>query len=145
MSQTFSIKRNIFTLTVRKFLFGHCHYLLRMNTFLTSILKILEYQHHWTIMQTHPHQAGVTRILKSSPTCPKSYLFTLISALPNINRWVMNSEPCFFWQVKLKFWKLPSKTAVTLSHKIRHVIDILTYVTFTTSFLWLFFLLKFSC
>ena len=32
------------------------------------------------IMQTHPHQAGVTHILKSSPACQNIYLFTRISA-----------------------------------------------------------------
>ena len=34
---------------------------------------------------TLPHQAGVTRILKSSPACQNSYLFTRISAIPNIS------------------------------------------------------------
>ena len=39
----------------------------------------------WAIMPTHPHQAGITRILKSSPACQNSYLVTRISALPNIS------------------------------------------------------------
>ena len=39
-------------------------------------------------------QAGITCILKSSPTCQSSYLFTRISALPNISM-SMNSERCF--------------------------------------------------
>ena len=42
------------------------------------------------IMPNHLHQAGVTRILKYSPACESSYLFTCISTLPNIlisNEW----------------------------------------------------------
>ena len=37
------------------------------------------------IMPIHPHQAGVTCILKSSPASQNSYLFTRISALSNIS------------------------------------------------------------
>ena len=48
-------------------------------------------QNTFSIMPTHPEQAGVTRILKSSPTCQSSYLFTRISALPNMSI-SMNSE-----------------------------------------------------
>ena len=33
----------------------------------------------YTVMATHPHQAGVTRILKSSPTCQSSCLVTRMS------------------------------------------------------------------
>ena len=33
------------------------------------------------VMPIHPHQAGVTHIVKSSPTCQKSCLFTRISTL----------------------------------------------------------------
>ena len=36
-------------------------------------------------MPTHPHQASVTRILKSSPAYQDSYLFTRISTLQNIS------------------------------------------------------------
>ena len=35
-------------------------------------------------MPTHPHQADVTRIIKSSPACENSYLFARISGLQNI-------------------------------------------------------------
>ena len=32
-------------------------------------------------MPTHPHKVGVTPVLKSSPACQKSHLFTHISTL----------------------------------------------------------------
>ena len=67
------------------------------------------------IMPTHLHQVGVTRILKSSsPACQDSYLFTCISTVPNIS---MSNEwwTLFSLQVKLKYRKLPSETAVTLT------------------------------
>ena len=81
------------------------------------------------IMPAHPHQAGVTRILKSSPACQSSYIFTRISALPNISMSVNSEREKFSLLIKLKFGKLPSRTAVTW-----HATDILTYVTFTISF-----------
>ena len=59
------------------------------------------------IMPTHSHQAGVTRILKSSPACQSSYLFTRM----NVN----SEREKFSLQVKLKFGKPPSTTAVTLT------------------------------
>ena len=38
-----------------------------------------------SIMPINPQQVSVTRILKSSPACQNNYLFTRISALPNIS------------------------------------------------------------
>ena len=38
-----------------------------------------------SIMSINPQQVSVTRILKSSPACQNNYLFTRISALPNIS------------------------------------------------------------
>ena len=80
-------------------------------------------------MPTHQHQAGAIRIWKSSPACQSSYLFTRISTLPNISMSMNSEREKFSLQVKLKFGKLPSRTAVTW-----HDTDILTYVTFTISF-----------
>ena len=57
----------------------------------------------------HPHFKVFTRL-------SKHYLFTSISALPNISMsnvwWTL-----FSLQAKLKFGKLPSKTAVTLTQQ----------------------------
>ena len=66
-------------------------------------------------MPTHPHQAGVTPILKSSPACQTSYLFTRISTLPNISMSMNSERENFSLQAKLEFGKLPSRTAVTLT------------------------------
>ena len=38
-----------------------------------------------SIMPINPQQVSVTRILKSSSACQNNYLFTRISALPNIS------------------------------------------------------------
>ena len=55
-------------------------------------------------MPTHPHQAGVTRILKSSPACQNSYLFHLHFCLTkHINEWwIVNAV---FFESQLEIWE----------------------------------------
>ena len=81
-------------------------------------------------MPTHPYQVGVTHILKSLPTCQNSYLFTCISALPNIS---MNAV---FFASQIEIWETAFEKC---SHtypvdKDMSFIDILTYMTSTISF-----------
>ena len=55
-------------------------------------------------MPTHPHQTGVTRILKSSPACQNSYLFHPHSCLTkHINEWwIVNTV---FFASQLEIWE----------------------------------------
>ena len=95
-----------------------------------------------SIMPTHPHQASVTRILKSSPACQNSHFFNCISALPNIS---MNAV---FFASKIEIWETAFENC---SHtypidKDMSFIDILTYMWLSLFlFLWLFLPLKFIC
>ena len=59
--------------------------IMHMEVSVTIMQEVLFLQCIIPIMSTDPHQAaGVTGILKYSPACQRSYLFTRISALPNI-------------------------------------------------------------
>ena len=93
---------------------------------------------HMSIMPTHPHQASVTRILKSSPACQNSHFFNGISALPNIS---MNAV---FFASQIEIWEAAFENC---SHtypidKDMSFIDILTYMTFTISFSLIVFATK---
>ena len=85
-------------------------------------------------MPTHPYQAGVNRILKSSPACRPR--FCLIKYIHEHEEWTRK----VFFAIQNKIWKLSSRTAVTW-----HTTDILAYVTFTISFSVIVFSSKFSC
>ena len=83
-----------------------------------------------SIIPTHPHQASVTLILKSSPACQNSHFFNRISSLPNIS---MNAV---FFASQIEIWETAFKKC---SHtypvdKDMSFIDILTYMTSTISF-----------
>ena len=90
------------------------------------------------IMPTHPHQVGANHILKSLPACENSYIFTWISALPNISTWrFMNTV---FFASQIEIWE-------TAFQKFSHTYPIdkemsLTFWLMWFSlflFLWLFF------
>ena len=89
-------------------------------------------------MPTHPHQASVTRILKSSPACQNSHFFNSISALPNIS---MNAV---FFASQIEIWETAFENC---NHtypidKDMSFIDILTYMTFTIPFSLIVFATK---
>ena len=93
---------------------------------------------HMSIMPTHYHQASVTSILKSSPACQNSHLFTRISPLPNIS---MNAA---FFASQIETWEIAFENC---SHNYpidKHMsfIDTLTYMTFTISFSLIVFATK---
>ena len=59
--------------------------IMHMEVSVTIMQVVLFLQCIIPIMPTDLHEAaGVTHILKYSPACQRSYLFTRISALPNI-------------------------------------------------------------
>ena len=98
----------------------------------------------WAIMPTHPHQAGITRILKSSPACQNSYLVTRISALPNIS---MSNERSKV--VNAAFFTSQIRETAFQNDSHTYTIDKDMPLTFWLMwlslflFLWLFFSLKF--
>ena len=65
------------------------------------------------IMPTHPYEARITHILKPSPACQNSYLFTYISPLSTLSIsddwWTLSAL-----QATLTFGKLPLETVATL-------------------------------
>ena len=97
-------------------------------------------------MPTHPPQTSVTRISKSSTACQNSYLFTRISALPNIsmsNEWIVNAV---FFASQIEIWETAFQNC-SHTYPIDKDMSLKFWLIWLSLFLfqWLFFPLKFSC